>query len=207
MKFRKIFAFVAALGALASCSNSADLAPGEGRIAVRLTDAPFPLDLVESIDVFVVRVEAKLEETSEDEAALAVEDEDASDGGWIVLATPNASFDLMDLQNGVNVFLGDEAVAAGAYRSIRLILDTDLSSVTLKDGMILTGTSSPSIKFPSAGQSGIKVQYATPILVDEGETTVVLLDFDAEESFVLRGNTIEQNGLLFKPVIKASIME
>lgn len=207
MVFRKILALAATLGALASCSGSTDLGPGEGRIAVRLTDAPFPLDLVESIDVFVVRVEAKLEDTSEDEAALAVEDEDASDGGWIVLATPNASFDLMDLQNGVNVFLGDAAVAAGAYKSIRLILDTDLSSVTLKDGMVLTGTSSPSIKFPSAGQSGIKVKFDTPILVDEGETTIVLLDFDAEESFVLRGNTIQQNGLLFKPVIKASIMD
>ena len=37
------------------------------------------------------------------------------------------------------------------------------------------------------------------------ETTDVLLDFDAEESFVVRGSTILQNGLLFKPVIRASV--
>jgi hypothetical protein len=96
-------------------------------------------------------------------------------------------------------------VTAGAYRSLRLILDTNQSSVTLKDGMLLTGTSSPSILFPSAGQSGIKVHFDTPILVDAGATTIVLLDFDAENSFVLRGNTITQNGLLFKPVIRASV--
>ncbi len=130
---------------------------------------------------------------------------EASSDGWITLATPNASFDLMDLQNGVSTALGEASVAAGTYQSIRLILDTDKSSVTLKNGMKLTATSTPSIMFPSAGKSGIKVFLTTPVLVTEGETTSVLLDFDAEESFVLRGNTILQNGLLFKPVITASI--
>jgi hypothetical protein len=194
------------LGALIGCSdNSADLAPGQGRIALRLTDAPFPLDSVQSIDVFVVRVEAKLEATTEADAALSVQGDDASSDGWIVLATPNAAFDLMDLQDGVNVFLGDAAVAAGSYRSLRLILDTNQSSVTLKNGMTLTGASSPSIMFPSAGKTGIKVNFDTPIPVDEGETTNVLIDFDAEQSFVMRGNAIAQEGLLFKPVIRATI--
>ena len=205
MRVRHMVAFMATLGVLLGCSDSESLAPGQGRIALRLTDAPFPLDQVQSIDVFVVRVEAKAEETTEADAAMSVEGSESSAGGWIVLATPNASFDLMDLQNGVSVSLGDAAVTAGSFRSLRLILDTNLSSVTLKDGMILTGTSSPPIMFPSAGKSGIKVHFDTPILVDEGETTNVLLDFDAEESFVLRGNTILQNGLLFKPVIQASI--
>ena len=31
----------------------------------------------------------------------------------------------------------------------------------------------------------------------------VLVDFDVDKSFVLRGNSIAQNGLLFKPVIRA----
>ena len=205
MKFR-LFLSLALFGALASCSDNST-GPDQGRIAVRLTDAPFPLDEVQSIDMFIVRVEAKLQATSEADADEDVDDGDASNDGWVVLATPNASFDLMDLQDGVNVLLGDATVAAGSYHSIRLILDTDLSSITLKDGMKLSGTSTPSIVFPSAGKSGIKVLFSTPIEVDEGETTDVLLDFDAEESFVVRGNTIMQNGLLFKPVIKASVMD
>jgi hypothetical protein len=170
-----------------------------------LTDAPFPLDSVESIDVFVMRIEAKAEATSEADVEASVQGEAAGSNGWIVLATPNASFNLMDLQNGVSVSLGDAEIAAGSYRSIRLILDTDQSSVTLKTGATLTGASTPSILFPSAGQTGIKVHFDTPIEVDEGATTNVLLDFDAGESFVLRGNTILQNGLLFKPVIRASV--
>ena len=207
MRGRHLIAGMAVLGTLLACSSSDSMAPGQGRIALRLTDAPFPLDSVQSIDVFVVRVEAKLAATTESDAAASVESSQAASDGWIVLATPNASFDLMDLQNGVNVLLGETTVAAGSYQSIRLILDTGKSSVTLKDGMILSGTSSPSIVFPSAGKSGIKVLFTTPIEVDEGQTTEVLLDFDAEESFIVRGNTILQNGLLFKPVIKASVID
>ena len=206
MKFRLFFSLALFLGALASCSDSS-MGPDQGRIAVRLTDAPFPLDQVQSIDMFIVRVEARVQPVTEADADEDVDDSDASSDGWIVLATPNASFDLMDLQNGVNVLLGETSVAAGTYQSIRLILDTDRSGVTLKDGMILNGTSTPSIVFPSAGRSGIKVLFTTPIEVDEGQTTEVLLDFDAEESFVVRGNTILQNGLLFKPVIKASVID
>jgi len=192
------------LGALVGCSDSG-LEPGQGRIALRLTDAPFPLDSVESIDVFVMRIEAKAEATTEADAQASVQGAAAGNDGWIVLATPNASFNLMDLQNGVSVSLGDAEVAAGSYRSIRLILDTNQSSVTLITGLTLTGTSTPSILFPSAGQTGIKVHFDTPIVVDDGATTDVLLDFDAGESFVVRGNTILQNGLLFKPVIRATV--
>lgn len=201
---RYLLSSMVVFAALAGCSDSA-LEPGQGRIALRLTDAPFPLDSVESIDVFVVRIEAKAEATTDADAEASVQGAAADSNGWIVLASPNASFNLMDLQNGVSVSLGDAAIAAGSYRSLRLILDTDQSSVTLKTGQVLSGTSSPSIVFPSAGQSGIKVKFDTPIEVDEGVTTDVLLDFDAGESFVLRGNTILQNGLLFKPVIRASI--
>jgi hypothetical protein len=205
MKFRPFLAACLALGALAGCSDSESLGPGQGRIAVRMTDAPFPLDDVASIDIFVVRVEAKTQVTTEEDASLDVED--AESDGWIVLATPNEEFDLMDLRNGVNVFLGDAVVPEGDYRSFRLIIDTDRSSVTLKDGTVLTANSSPSIKFPSAGRSGIKVILTEAVVVEEGLTTDVLLDFDAEQSFVMRGNTIMQNGLLFKPVIKATILD
>jgi hypothetical protein len=205
MKFRPFFAACLALGALVACSDSESLGPGQGRIAVRMTDAPFPLDDVASIDIFVVRVEAKTQVTTEEDVAGDVEADEAESDGWIVLATPNEKFDLMDLRNGVTVFLGDAVVPEGNYQSFRLIIDTDQSSVTLKDGTVLTANSTPSIKFPSAGKSGIKVILTDAVDVQEGATTDVLLDFDAEESFVLRGNTIMQNGLLFKPVIKATI--
>ena len=36
-------------------------------------------------------------------------------------------------------------------------------------------------------------------------TTKVLIDFDVAQSFVLRGNSLAQNGLLFKPVIRGTL--
>src|SRR5206468_2761287 len=38
-----------------------------------------------------------------------------------------------------------------------------------------------------------------------GATTTLLVDFDVNNSFVMRGNSINQNGLLFKPVVNATI--
>src|SRR5262245_33824141 len=125
---RSLISSMVVFAALAGCSDNS-LEPGQGRIALRLTDAPFPLDSVESIDVFVTRIEAKAEATTDADAEAAVEGAAAGSSGWIVLATPNASFNLMDLQNGVSVSLGDAEIAAGSYRSLRLILDTDQSSV------------------------------------------------------------------------------
>ena len=199
---------VAAVALLGACSDPAEpsLESGQGRLTLHLTDAPFPLDSAESIDVFVVRVEARLATTTEDEAALAVEEASAESNGWVTIATPNASFNLLDLQGGVSIELGGALIDEGAYQSLRLVLDTEQSGVTLKGGLVLTGSSSPSILFPSAGQSGLKVMLDQPIQIVAGEETEVLIDFDAGESFVLRGNTILQNGLLFKPVISASLI-
>jgi hypothetical protein len=200
---------IAALGAAVSCSDGST-GPGDGatgRVQLHLTDAPFPLDSVESIDVFIVRVEARLAASTEAEAGADVDEEAAADNGWVVLAEPNASFNLMELQGGITTPLGDAEIAAGSYQSMRLILDTDQSSVTLVDGFVLSGDSEPSILFPSGAQTGIKILFSTPIEVEADATTQVLVDFDAGESFVVRGNTILQNGLLFKPVIRASVTQ
>jgi len=177
---------VAALATLA-CADSSGTSMGQ--LTVRLTDAPFPFSEVASVDVFVTRIDAKKSESSDDDAA------EANSDGWTTIAAPNASYDLLDLANGVTTNLGQAMLPTGTYRGFRIILDTDKSTITLKDG------STPDIHWPSAGQSGIKVKLDKPIELDE-EGTVMTLDFDVGRSFVLRGNTIDK-GLNFRPVIRA----
>lgn len=195
----------AAAFAVAACSDSTDpsSASGNGRVVVRLTDAPFLTDSVESVDMFVVRVDARGE--AADSAAADTDVENTSSGGWKTIATPNASFDLLELRNGAQASLGEASLPAGTYSGLRFIIDASKSSVTLKNGTTLNGNNG--IKFPSADKSGLKVMLTEPLKVVGGATTTLLLDFDVNESFVMRGNSIAKNGLLFKPVIKATIID
>ncbi len=173
--------------AFAACSDSSGT--GTGMLSVRLTDAPFPFSEVSRVDVYVVRVDARQAVATDDEAA------DESSGGWTTVATPNASINLLDLGDGKTMNLGATTLPTGNYQSFRLILDTDKSSITLKDG------TQPDIKFPSAGHSGIKVILDQPIQLTENGS-VMTLDFDIGRSFVARGNGAK-NGFIFKPVIHA----
>jgi hypothetical protein len=201
---RTVLSF-AAIFACAACGASSDAAApaGTGRLQVLLTDAPFPFDSVKSVDVFVVRVDARVADASDSEAADGADAE--NHGGWITVAEPNASVDLLALRDGKTSLLGDAALANGTYEALRLIIDTDKSTVTLQDGTVLGASGSPGIKFPSAGKVGLKIQLAHGITVKDG-TTKILVDFDVGQSFVLRGNSLAQLGLLFKPVIKATLV-
>ena len=173
--------------AIAGCSDSSGT--GTGLLTVRLTDAPFPFSDVASVDVYVVRIDAKRGTSTEEEAA------DESSEGWTSVGTPNALINLLDLGSGKTVNLGQATLPTGTYQSFRLILDTDRSSITLKDG------TKPSISFPSAGHSGIKVILDEPVnLTENGSVTT--LDFDIGRSFVMRGNA-PTKGFNFKPVIHA----
>jgi hypothetical protein len=189
---------------LAACGGSEAAAPaGSGRLRVLLTDAPFSLDSIASADLFVVRVDARREDA--DSAESASEADHPEHGGWTTVATPNASIDVLALRDGETSLLGEATLAAGTYRAFRLILDVDRSSITLKDGTTLTGASSPGIKFPSAGRSGLKVELREPVEV-KGDPSALLIDFDLANSFVLRGNSLAKQGLLFKPAITAKPM-
>jgi uncharacterized protein DUF4382 len=202
-----------ALGATAlgcwACSGTSGtltgLQPNQGQMVVKLTDAPFSTDSVQSVDVFVVRIDGRTQSATDADAAASVDQTSSLAAGWTTVAQPNAKFNLLTLTGGTSATIGQTALTAGTYQSLRLILDVSQSSITLKNGTVLTATSTPSILFPSAGQSGIKIQLASPIVITGGATTTVLVDFDVGNSFVLRGNTILQNGLLFTPVINATV--
>lgn len=197
-----------ALGALvlaSACSDSTSPSGNNGTLVTRLTDAPFPTDQVKSVDVYVVRVDARQSDVSDADANSALDDQSSAASGWKTVATPNKSFDLLSLQNGIAATLGQANLPAGTYSGFRLVIDQSKSSATLKDGTMLSGGSTPGIKFPSAGQSGIKILLADPVKIVANTETDLLVDFNVGQSFVLRGNTIEQNGLLFKPVISASV--
>jgi len=200
--------FALLLGAgtlLAACGSTSTTEAGRGTLAVQLTDAPFPTDSVKSVDVYVVRVDARIADVDSATAAKGATDDSASTGGWTTITSPNQSVNLLAYQNGAALPLGSASLAAGNYLGFRLVIDPTRSSLTLKNGAVLSGTSTPSIMFPSASRSGIKIVLSTPVTVTTNQTTTVLVDFVVGSSFVMRGNSISQNGLLFTPVVRGSV--
>lgn len=193
---RAVLGSLLGIAAVAACSDT--IGSNTGKLTVKLTDAPFPFADVSRVDIFVVRIDARTSTASDAEIT------DASSGGWTTIASPNAAINLLSLQGGVTTNLGTTTLATGNYNAFRLILDTQKSTITLKDGTVLTGGSG--IVFPSAAQTGIKINLDAPIQVTQ-DSSVMILDFDVGSSFVMRGNSIKNNGLLFKPVIRAVATE
>ncbi len=204
LRFTVLIATAISAAALGACSSNT-ASPASGTVVVRLTDAAFPIDSVKRADVFIVRIDARTAATDSSAATTGTSDDSASTGGWTTIARPNAALNLLAYQNGVNIVVGQTPLAAGTYQGFRLIIDAGKSSISLKDGTVLTGSGTPGIVFPSASRSGIKIQMAQPLTIVTGDSTTVVVDFDLGNSFVMRGNSLAKNGLLFKPVVTATV--
>jgi len=189
MKFTKIrIALITALimSVLVSCENflNNNNNEGSGNLKISITDAPFPLDIIESANVVITKIEVH-----------AVND--TSGSPFTVVMEDTVEFNLLDLRNGVTAEVVYTDLPAGAYDQVRLYVDS--ASITLVGGI------SFELKVPSGSQTGIKLKIDPAITIAGGELSELLLDFDIEKSFVLKGNMNTPAGIKgfnFKPVIR-----
>ncbi|HEY7395766.1 MAG TPA: DUF4382 domain-containing protein [Gemmatimonadaceae bacterium] len=196
-------AYAAAL--FGACADDDATALGNtGRRVVRLTDAPSLIDSIQRVDIFIERVDGRQAVATDAEIAGNVDN--ASAGGWVTLATPNASVDVLALRNGTTRTLHDVLLPTGSYNAFRII-DPSRSSVTLKSGRVLTHNSSPGILFPSVNRSAIRISPSRPVQIVGGRTANLIVDFDVKTSLVQRGTSIERDGLLFSPRITATVVD
>src|SRR5262245_62006688 len=105
-----------------ACSNDDTTSLGNtGRLIVRLTDAPSLIDSIQRVDIFIERVDGR--QAVATDAELAANVDTPSAGGWVTLATPNASFDVLALRNGTTRTLHDALLPAGSYSAFRVVID------------------------------------------------------------------------------------
>jgi len=162
--------------------NSSD---GTGRLSIKITDAPFPIDYIEEATVTITKVELRSETESEDHP-------------FITVFEGSKKFNLLDLRNGVVEELVDVEIPAGSYNLIRIYVEDA--------GIVVKDFGSYSVKVPSGSQTGIKMFIGPSLQVSGGLTAEVLLDFNLDKSFVLKGNLNSPAGIKgfnFKPVIRA----
>lgn len=155
---------------IASCSKDNQTTDDSTtNLVIKMTDNPTDL---QQVNVDIQKVILKGEDETQE----------------IELGTNAGVYDLLSLQNGVEVILAEGPVEITTLKQIRLVLGSDNS--VMQDGEMLE------LKTPSAEQSGLKIKLSKPLdPVDEIE---ILLDFDAEKSVKQLGN----GDFMLKPVIK-----
>ncbi|HEY2848980.1 MAG TPA: DUF4382 domain-containing protein [Gemmatimonadaceae bacterium] len=223
-RFVSILLGVGAVAVWACADNSVTAArvqPGQGRIAVQLVDDPTALDSIASVNIFVVRVDARVKVADSMSTADSVSAADSSvdhdndgdrdrdfDGdrrdstAWVTIASPNKLINILELQHGDTALLDSAVLDTIKFRSVRIIIDPSQSNVTLKNGTVLTATSTPSVDFFSHGRFGILVDMDNDVDVKPGATTTLTLDFRLGDSIFLRGNSIGDDGLFIRAVVR-----
>ncbi len=190
MKTRSVLtlgAAAVALFAAAGCESST--AAATGQISAVLTDAP--LANVQSATVWISKI-------------YLIGGTDTS-GTRFVIDSTAASYSLLSLQGGVTAALGTQTIPVGNYTQMRLIVDS--ASITLKSPMTFSdGSTTKTVKVPSGMQTGIKVNFDGPVNVHPGQT-ILVVDFDASRNFVFTGPSSSPTGVLFTPVLHATVQD
>lgn len=160
-----------------------------GTLSLSMTDAPPKLgDDVTEVNIAVIGIEYNYE------------------GNWTTADDfEPQTFNLLDLQNGKSLHLGDMVLPAGHYSEIRfkLAAPTKESEVKSNPDCNITfadGTSEP-LFVPSGGQSGYKGKGAFDITANA--KIEVTADFDVHKSIVVKGNRTYS----LKPVIRLVVTE
>jgi hypothetical protein len=154
-----------------------------GTLSVALTDAP--ACGFDAVNVTVNKVRVSTSATAGD-----------LDAGWAdITLNPAKKINLLNLTNGLLESLGQTSLAPGHYSQMRLVLDAN-TGTGLSNSVTPTGGAETSLSTPSAVQSGIKLVNGFDVTA--GQTTSVVLDFDACKSVVTQG----KGRYLLKPVVK-----
>ncbi len=180
---------------ISGCGGGSTSSTPTGTLSLSITDTPPQLDKPDAnltaVNIAVIGIEYNYE------------------GNWISAEDfEPQTFNLLELQNGKSLHLGDMVLPAGHYQEIRFKLaaptkESEVKSnpdcnITWSDG--ITVTSAP-LFVPSGGQSGYKGKGAFDITADA--KIEVTADFDIYKSIVVTGNT----KYILKPVIRLVVTE
>ncbi len=174
--------------AVAACSEkSSTTSAATASFSVNLTDAG--IANVQSATVWVSRV-------------YLIGGTDTTGTQFTIDSTP-ASYDLLSLQGGVTAALGSKTIPVGNYSQLRLVVDSAM--LTLKSPLTFSnGSTSKTVKVPGGQQTGIKVNFDSTVHVAPGQT-ILVVDFDASRNFVFTGPSTAPTGVLFTPVLHATV--
>lgn len=194
--FRTVAASIAVVLAVAGCGGGGGGGGGGiggtgapyGTLRMSMTDAPSCG--FDAVNVTVEKVRVHQSGGAAD-----------GDAGWSeIVVSPPKRVDLLTLQNGVLVELGQTQLPAGRYTQLRLVLAENGSGASaFANSVVPTGGTETPLTTPSANQSGLKLNTSIDVAADQIADYVI--DFDACKSIVKRGNSGQYN---LKPVLRVT---
>lgn len=184
-RYLTLLAIVTLLGFMAvSCVPTV---PPTGTVEVHVTD-PGHSSNVTSIKITASAVEIHKAGSGQEQEQNQSEKQQIVEGEWISLNITDSSFDLIALrEGGLEQLLSEGNVTAGHYTQIRLTIEK--VEVTL-NGETKNAT------VPSG-----ELKFVRPFDVVEGQTTILTLDFDADQSVTVTGN----GEVLVRPVATLNV--
>lgn len=194
----RITTAVAALLALAACASPAPDNTTDTGITTqfRISDDPFPYARVARVDLYVVSLSVSV---NPDTSATAA-------GDFVTVASPHRAINLLALQGGLFESLGQAQLPHGAITAVRLVIDTDSSSITLRDGRVLSALTNPAIQWQSSAGRPVLNAFVPQQIVLPDTGAIVSLDFDVGRAFITP-QTIDpsstDSGFVFSPVFNA----
>ena len=170
-----------------ACSTNSD--SGTGTLKLSLTDAPANDEemLRDSSTSDLEKIWRNLSD-EEDES-----EEDEEGDGWYSIMEDSITVNLLDYQNGAVFELGEAELETGQYNQIRFLLGSN-------NNVVIDGQTYP-LTTPSGQQSGYKLNVNAEI--EEDQVYELVIDFDASQSIVERGN----NRFTLKPVLRTVDLE
>ncbi|MBI2866929.1 MAG: DUF4382 domain-containing protein [Chloroflexi bacterium] len=107
-------------------------------------------------------------------------------GRWITISQTPQTFDLLRIAE-VRSFLAEQSIPSGSYTRLRF---------TITQATVLVNGVEHPVRVPSG-----QVSLVRPFIVEEGKTTVLLLDFDGERSLRMAG----QDGYILTPIVQVLV--
>ena len=151
----------------ASSAGGGGAGSGNGVLKLSVTDGPFQFDIVKSASVSVDKI-------------TIFHDADSDAGPIVLYEGAPILLDLFHLRDGLSQEVDQSTLPVGTYRQLRLrVADAEL---TLTNDSHYT-TDDDTIRLTSQGTSGFKVFVDPPIVIQDGQTSDVLLDFDLTHTF------------------------
>jgi len=132
----------------------------DAKVAVQLTDDPFPMGMVAEANIGVAKIELK-----------------DSEGNYVTVYEGNTSVNMVNYTNGATAEVSVNSLPEGTYTEARITLNA--ASVTLNNNEHFNASVNTS--------HGYTVQVNPSLEVQQGHTEDLLLDLDLSDTFSFSG--------------------